>query len=168
MPFAAAAVAMIRPRKIFIIITVLCVWMLATYVLVTNKTQQNESYHKTLLRRIEDLENDVRDKVEERKYLKDQIVSILKARPPSPPIVLEPSGGSSTVVEVETTQVPPSVNPLDVYTILYLDEANRIPVIPVLVFACNRPSVAQALDNLTKYRPNREQFPIIVSQVGGA
>lgn len=39
------------------------------------------------------------------------------------------------------------------------------PVIPILVFACNRISVRNCLDNLIEYRPNANQFPIIVSQV---
>lgn len=39
------------------------------------------------------------------------------------------------------------------------------PVIPILVFACNRISVSKCLDNLVQYRPNQYQFPIIVSQV---
>lgn len=39
------------------------------------------------------------------------------------------------------------------------------PIIPVLVFACNRISVRNCLDDLIKYRPNSYQFPIIVSQV---
>lgn len=38
-------------------------------------------------------------------------------------------------------------------------------VIPVLVFACNRVSVGRCLDKLIEYRPNSDQFPIIVSQV---
>lgn len=38
-------------------------------------------------------------------------------------------------------------------------------VIPVLVFACNRVSVSKCLDQLIEYRPNPDQFPIIVSQV---
>lgn len=38
------------------------------------------------------------------------------------------------------------------------------PVIPVLVFACNRVTVNKCLDNLLAYRPSAEQFPIIVSQ----
>lgn len=43
------------------------------------------------------------------------------------------------------------------------------PIIPVLVIACNRISVANCLDDLIHYRPNhlRDQFPIIVSQVSG-
>lgn len=40
----------------------------------------------------------------------------------------------------------------------------RGPVIPILVFACNRVSVAKCLDNLLEYRPNVHQFPIVVSQ----
>lgn len=39
------------------------------------------------------------------------------------------------------------------------------PIIPVLVFACNRISVRNCLDDLVKYQPNSYQFPIIVSQV---
>ena len=38
------------------------------------------------------------------------------------------------------------------------------PVIPVLVFSCNRVTVSRALDLLITYRPSKEQFPIIVSQ----
>lgn len=45
------------------------------------------------------------------------------------------------------------------------DDNFRGPVIPVLVFACNRVSVRKCLDNLIEYRPNVNQFPIIVSQV---
>lgn len=40
----------------------------------------------------------------------------------------------------------------------------RGPIIPILVFACNRVSVSKCLDNLLEYRPNVHQFPIIVSQ----
>lgn len=38
-------------------------------------------------------------------------------------------------------------------------------IIPILVFACNRVSVSRCLDQLLQYRPNPDQFPIIVSQV---
>ncbi|XP_026474670.1 alpha-1,3-mannosyl-glycoprotein 2-beta-N-acetylglucosaminyltransferase [Ctenocephalides felis] len=40
----------------------------------------------------------------------------------------------------------------------------QYPVIPVLVFACNRITVKKCLDQLILYRPSKEQFPIIVSQ----
>jgi len=38
------------------------------------------------------------------------------------------------------------------------------PVIPLLLFSCNRPTVSRALDLLLSYRPSKEQFPIIVTQ----
>ncbi|OQV23689.1 Alpha-1,3-mannosyl-glycoprotein 2-beta-N-acetylglucosaminyltransferase [Hypsibius exemplaris] len=41
---------------------------------------------------------------------------------------------------------------------------SKIPVIPVIVFACNRPTVKRNLDQLLKYRPSAESFPIYVSQ----
>lgn len=164
---------MIRPRKIFIIVMVFGFWMLATYIFVTNKSQQNELRRKSVLKQIEDLESDVRDRVEERKYLKEQIMSILKTKiVVSTSSTVKPSTESAEAAAVaarlpsstEAAQTPPP-NPLDAISTLYLDDEQKIPVIPVLVFACNRPSVTQCLDNLIKYRPNREMFPIIVSQV---
>ncbi|XP_015120792.1 alpha-1,3-mannosyl-glycoprotein 2-beta-N-acetylglucosaminyltransferase [Diachasma alloeum] len=41
---------------------------------------------------------------------------------------------------------------------------NGAPVIPVIVFSCNRVTVRRCLDQLIKLRPSAEQFPIIVSQ----
>ncbi|CAJ0937900.1 unnamed protein product [Ranitomeya imitator] len=41
---------------------------------------------------------------------------------------------------------------------------SQSPVIPVLVVACDRPSVRKCLDSLLKFRPSAEQFPIVVSQ----
>lgn len=38
------------------------------------------------------------------------------------------------------------------------------PVIAVLLLACNRITVKRPIDQLLKYRPSKEQFPIIVSQ----
>lgn len=37
-------------------------------------------------------------------------------------------------------------------------------ILPVLVMACNRITVRRCLDQLIKYRPDKDQFPIIVSQ----
>lgn len=39
------------------------------------------------------------------------------------------------------------------------------PIIPILVIACNRISIRNCLNDLIRYRPNSDQFPIIVSQV---
>jgi len=45
-----------------------------------------------------------------------------------------------------------------------LDVVNSRPVIPVLLFSCNRVTVSRALDLLISYRPDKHQFPIIVTQ----
>ncbi|XP_003737217.1 alpha-1,3-mannosyl-glycoprotein 2-beta-N-acetylglucosaminyltransferase [Galendromus occidentalis] len=37
------------------------------------------------------------------------------------------------------------------------------PVIPILLFACNRVTVKKPIEQLLNYRPNAENFPIIVS-----
>ncbi|CAB3400244.1 unnamed protein product [Caenorhabditis bovis] len=45
------------------------------------------------------------------------------------------------------------------------DERNWIEPIPVLVFSCNRVlAIKEHIKKLIKYRPNKEMFPIIVSQ----
>lgn len=39
------------------------------------------------------------------------------------------------------------------------------PVIAILLFACNRVTVNKAIDSLLVHRPDKERFPIVVSQV---
>ncbi|NXC07665.1 MGAT1 acetylglucosaminyltransferase, partial [Orthonyx spaldingii] len=40
----------------------------------------------------------------------------------------------------------------------------ELPVIPVLVLACDRSSVRRCLDGILRYRPSARRFPVIVSQ----
>jgi len=46
------------------------------------------------------------------------------------------------------------------------DNINRVNkgdiVIPIIVFACNRPGVSRCLDGLLKYKSDQHKFPIIV------
>lgn len=44
------------------------------------------------------------------------------------------------------------------------DASVKGPVIAVLVFSCNRVTVNRCIDGLLRYRPSKQQFPIIVSQ----
>lgn len=49
--------------------------------------------------------------------------------------------------------------------IQYSDEIIDGPtILPVLVIACDRVTVKRCLDNLVKFRPDKERFPIVVSQ----
>jgi len=43
-------------------------------------------------------------------------------------------------------------------------DKSKDDVIPVLLFSCNRVTVSKALDLLISYRPDKNRFPIIVSQ----
>ncbi|XP_075988162.1 alpha-1,3-mannosyl-glycoprotein 2-beta-N-acetylglucosaminyltransferase isoform X1 [Anticarsia gemmatalis] len=45
-----------------------------------------------------------------------------------------------------------------------VDAGTAALVLPVLVIACDRVTVKRCLDNLVKFRPNKDTFPIIVSQ----
>ncbi|XP_062368275.1 LOW QUALITY PROTEIN: alpha-1,3-mannosyl-glycoprotein 2-beta-N-acetylglucosaminyltransferase [Cinclus cinclus] len=44
------------------------------------------------------------------------------------------------------------------------NQPEELPVIPVLVLACDRSSVRRCLDKILRYRPNARKFPVIVSQ----
>lgn len=44
------------------------------------------------------------------------------------------------------------------------DATVKGPVIAILVFSCNRVTVNRCIDGLLRYRPSKQQFPIIVSQ----
>lgn len=168
-----------RPRKIFFVILAIAFWMLVTYIIVTKQATQNETKQKQLLKEVELIEMEAHDKMEERKYLLEQVEKILKMKELPDPVAVVAGTASSTTTTKKTMQEvieePEDVNeneigeiveedPLARYTQTYLDNDRSRPVIPVLVFACNRPSIAKCLDNLVNYRPNKDQFPIIVSQ----
>lgn len=160
-----------RPRKIFFVIVAIAFWMLLTYIIVTKQTGQNEAKRKELLKQVELIEMEAHDKMEERKYLLEQVEKILKMKE-LPDIISTPAPtmttkkGEEEEPRMEENEIENAVNdnPLSQYTEIYLENDRSRPVIPVLVFACNRPSISKCLDNLVEYRPNKEQFPIIVSQ----
>lgn len=174
-----------RPRKIFFVILAIGFWMLVTYIIVTKTSAQNETKLKELLKEIELIEMEAHDKMEERKYLLEQVEKILKMKE-LPDVVVSSSTPAPTTTttkkvimnvidqeqpiaenEIQDNSIDAGVvedDPLSRYTETYLDNDRSRPVIPVLVFACNRPSISKCLDNLVQYRPNKDQFPIIVSQ----
>lgn len=152
--------------------------MLVTYIIVTKQATQNETKAKQVLKEVEVIEVEAHEKMDERKYLLEQIEKILKMKELPDDILLTTSTKKSVVVQennnnqdeiqennnIEEEKVETEEDPLARYSQTYLDNDHTKPVIPVLVFACNRPSIAKCLDNLVQYRANSEQFPIIVSQ----
>lgn len=174
-----------RPRKIFFVILAIAFWMLVTYIIVTKQATQNETKQKQLLKEVELIEMEAHDKMEERKYLLEQIEKIMKMKE-LPDVVVLMSTSTTTTTAKKMAQeaiIEQEVNkeneiqdnnidenrideedPLARYSQTYLENDRSRPIIPVLVFACNRPSIAKCLDNLVQYRPSKEQFPIIISQ----
>ena len=51
-----------------------------------------------------------------------------------------------------------------VWLLLCDHRTNQNVSICILVFACNRPTIKRNLDQLIKYRPDEQSFPIVVSQ----
>ncbi|XP_063702178.1 alpha-1,3-mannosyl-glycoprotein 2-beta-N-acetylglucosaminyltransferase [Culicoides brevitarsis] len=164
-----------RPRKIFFVILAIAIWMLVTYIIVTKQSTQNEARQKQMMKDVELIEMEAHDKMEERKYLLEQITKILKMKelPDEVPLIQTTTTKKPVKQQDEPVlsndvneviQEPEDEDPLARYTQTYLDNDHARPVIPVLVFACNRPSIAKCLDNLVQYRRNKDQFPIIVSQ----
>ncbi|XP_023172769.1 alpha-1,3-mannosyl-glycoprotein 2-beta-N-acetylglucosaminyltransferase [Drosophila hydei] len=159
-----------RTRKVQImVIGFLIMWTFITYYIllrnnnVQTDTNQKQQQMKQLL---------PKTLLEQSKSLKltDTLVSFLKLKyvnlqsSTTPKITIVAAEISNELQEQppKPTAVPSKATSAQIPTNTYL--ANGEPVIPILVFACNRISVVKCLENLMQYRPSVEQFPIIVSQ----
>lgn len=168
-----------RSRKFFIIAGFLITWTFIVFYFVP-RTNTKFPFRQTKLQK---LEQDVRQEYRRSDKMMVNLLGILKikyaeeeptqkdigiiALPNNQPIQEPPQSGErqENILEqpndTETNLIAAStVKALPPKTHL----ANGQPVIPVVVFACNRVSISKCLDNLIKYRPNTDQFPIIVSQ----
>lgn len=107
------------------------------------------------------LESGVKSEAKIQDGLIRELVLILKSKAAKQASTEKPPVGEELVAERGVQEIP-----LDAAPKLPSNQAKGFdgPVIPVVVFACNRVSVKKCLDNLIEYRPNADQFPIIVSQ----
>lgn len=154
-------------KKLVITIFIIGFWTFLTYFILIRNTESKLVKKSELLKSVQLLENEIKEENLVRHELGIKyrnLVDILKAKQ-----VLS----SSTTSDI-TNQNSKSLTEDDVDNNLYnkidfvekyVDGDINRPVIPVLVFACNRVSVAKSLETLISFRPSREQFPIIVSQV---
>ena len=96
----------------------------------------------------------------------DSVVKIVeKIRPKAPQqsdFNNEESRNEEIVEESEDIQNSENDNDDDID--VEPDKVRSKPIIPILVFSCNRVTVNKALDLLISYRPSKEQYPIIVTQ----
>ncbi|XP_011202049.1 alpha-1,3-mannosyl-glycoprotein 2-beta-N-acetylglucosaminyltransferase [Bactrocera dorsalis] len=179
-----------RSRKILIIAGFLTTWTFITYYfLIRNSTIYPLKDH-LLIQKLSKLERESRIENIENSKLVGQLIGILKKKmtiddveEPQPykekkerPIDIVPLRPDHALSLEETQRIKTDAEtipeddvgvsgkgpPIAIPTMTHM--ANGEPVIPILVIACNRVSIRKCLDNLVQYRPNADQFPIIVSQ----
>ena len=131
---------------------------------------ENESGKSKFREKIENLEREIDVETRNRDLIVKQyknLVNIVKSKettsPPAP--VIQDENNLIPLEEEETNNNPIQLNNKIDFNGKYVNDDINQPVIPIIVFACNRVSVSRNLDALIKYRKSREQFPIIVSQV---
>lgn len=179
-----------RSKKPFLIITFLSAWIVITYLLwMRQGSIETDGHYKDMLEKLQQLEDDIREESHLHDNLVHQLLVAIKSKEALRLSHANASISSSTVAVHQNADVgaPPSIidnsikeiqlgysSPISLINRSNLsalrpdakrDENFKGPIIPVLVFACNRVSVRKCLDNLIEYRPNIHQFPIIVSQV---
>lgn len=147
---------MIIRRKIMYAGLLIFAWTFVTYFIFMKNNTSNDKHRSKLSEKLTVLEDEIRLEAQERNNQLKKLETLLKAKPPT---------STTTQAAVNSEQnVDRLYNTIN-FKERYLDGDPNRPVIPVIVFACNRVSVSKCLDNLVEFRPNKEQFPIIVSQV---
>uniref|UniRef100_A0A1L8E1W6 Alpha-1,3-mannosyl-glycoprotein 2-beta-N-acetylglucosaminyltransferase n=1 Tax=Nyssomyia neivai TaxID=330878 RepID=A0A1L8E1W6_9DIPT len=145
----------------FLIVTFVSVWVIVTYIVfwrpetAPGRIHANEDpLYSEFLEKLSLLEKSVDRRNDAYQRLIAKLLVLLEQHIKTEP--LNPSDEPPSI----TTKVIDEVQEIP------LDESPPFtgPVIPVIVFACNRISISNCLDNLIQYRPNKKQFPIIVSQ----
>ncbi|XP_067002975.2 alpha-1,3-mannosyl-glycoprotein 2-beta-N-acetylglucosaminyltransferase isoform X2 [Anabrus simplex] len=153
----------------------LCLWAAVTYYLFTHRPMSTKVVDSAFKveDNIEELELRLKKQFADNEQLLNRLKDIIKSpnewKGDSPSEVVPVPDNENDVAVVPVVEVKPPQEESD-------DELKRVraiaqrqlpdggPVIAVLVFACNRVTVKKCIDQLLKYRPSAEQFPIIVSQ----
>ncbi|XP_059490145.1 alpha-1,3-mannosyl-glycoprotein 2-beta-N-acetylglucosaminyltransferase isoform X3 [Neocloeon triangulifer] len=153
-------IAMRKNRFYFLVFISLIIWAIATYFLFQHKpTNYHASETSDIEKQLHNLEGELKNQFKANEaflknlkvIIQNQQIEIKNA---------EKERNTAIQLEKEKLQEQSRLNPSS------HKEKIQGPVIAVLVFACNRPSVSRCLDALIKYRPQQRehQFPIVVSQ----
>jgi alpha-1,3-mannosyl-glycoprotein beta-1,2-N-acetylglucosaminyltransferase len=144
-------------------------WTILTYFIVIKNHSDVENGKSKFRDKIQMLEKEIDEQSRNRNQIIQQyksLLEILDKKPTAPPSAAPVESNLAPLEEDGTNNNNQNQfnNKID-FNGKYIGDDVNSPVIPVIVFACNRVSVSRNLDALIKYRPSREQFPIIVSQV---
>jgi alpha-1,3-mannosyl-glycoprotein beta-1,2-N-acetylglucosaminyltransferase len=138
-------------------------WTCLTCIILVNlryNSQAENAKNKKITELLSELDTQIQKKVENRKEIVQSYHEYFdKFRLPTE----TPAAIVSDLIETETEN---HVNNILIdFEGKYVDDDYNKPVIPIIVFACNRVAVSRSLKLLVQYRPSKKQFPIIVSQV---
>lgn len=155
-----------RTRKFFVAAVFIVLCYVAGVVLLRGSIDHSKLIDKKLIT----LENQARHELSADLELSKSVVAALKEHVASLDAeelnkrLAEHGGGGRGLMEEDQIEEQPRTNSAKITEKPLVITSDNQPVIPVLVFACNRVTVKKCLDNLIEYRPSAEQFPIIVSQ----
>jgi alpha-1,3-mannosyl-glycoprotein beta-1,2-N-acetylglucosaminyltransferase len=142
-------------------------WSLVTYLVVIRNYDNQQSDKSKFHEKVSELEKEIQKETHNRKEIISRYANLIRILSEKPVDATTSPTPNFAPLEPDSDQNAnelPFNNKIN-FNGKYIDGDVNKPVIPVIVFACNRVSVSRSLDLLIKYRPSREQFPIIVSQV---
>uniref|UniRef100_A0A6B2EET9 Alpha-1,3-mannosyl-glycoprotein 2-beta-N-acetylglucosaminyltransferase n=1 Tax=Phlebotomus kandelakii TaxID=1109342 RepID=A0A6B2EET9_9DIPT len=142
----------------FLIVTFVSVWVIVTYIVFWRPDTPGRPHsgedplYADFLEKLNLLEKSVDRQSDSYQKLVAKLLVLLESR-----------------LDTQNQSQPPATTRADDVREIPLEPVDDSPpfsgpIIPVIVFACNRISISNCLDNLIQYRPNKKQFPIIVSQ----
>lgn len=156
-------------KRLIFTLGIIGLWTLLTYFIVIRNHSDYQNGKSKFREKIIQLERGVEEELQNREQIIRQynnLIKIVNERATTAPSALELQENNLAPLEDGTNDDRPlHLNNNIEFNGKYVSDDVNFPVIPVIVFACNRVSVSRNLDALIKYRPSREQFPIIVSQV---
>ena len=144
-------------------------WTILTYFIVIKNHSDFQNGKSKFRDKIQTIQKAVEEQTKNRQLIIQQyknLLEVLNRKPTASPTAAALESNLAPLEDdgINNNNINQLNNKID-FNGKYINNDVNSPVIPVIVFACNRVSVRQNLDALIKYRPSREQFPIIVSQV---
>lgn len=160
-----------RPRKTFLIAAVLVGWIFTTYLIfLKNFKDPSPQKNQEIVEKVRYLEQNIQLAENNRDKLYREIINIIQKEEKTTStesLAVIINNVEMSEIPAQIAETPPRAEAdvaMSKFQQKFINDDINSPIIPVLVFACNRLSVNRCLDDLLKHRPRADQFPIIVSQ----
>lgn len=154
-----------RAKRTFLLFGFLGLWIFISYYILMNQGSTGLQNRSLLNEKLQYLEKSIQQQADDGEKTARKIINLIKLKNFQNENEINDSIDKNSVNDNVIKEIPLEVTSKDNSLDPKYWTNFTGPVIPVLVFACDRVSVSKCLDNLIEYRPNVHQFPIIVSQV---